>query len=58
MERVPGWNRVYHCQLARLSRWLDGRWNTGRWPIHSEEEWESWWDSLPDEDDGEHWHAW
>jgi hypothetical protein len=59
LNRVPGWSRVYRCQLARASRWLDGRWETGRWPQHNDEEWEEWWENLPEEEYGEgHWHAW
>jgi hypothetical protein len=38
---------------------LDGRWQTGRWPQHNDEEWEEWWENLPEEEYGEgHWHAW
>jgi hypothetical protein len=65
IEWVPGWNRLYHCQLARWSNQLDARWSTGRWPLHNApgpegwDEWEAWYDSLTEEQkDTGHWHVW
>jgi hypothetical protein len=29
---------------------LDRRWGTGRWPFRDEDEWESWWDGLTEDD--------
>jgi len=59
LDRLPGWTRIYQCHLARLSRWLDGRWQTGRWPQHNDDEWEEWWDNLPEEELATgHWHVW
>jgi hypothetical protein len=62
---VPGWNHVYHCQLAKWSNQLDARWDTGRWPVHAAsgpegwEEWEAWWNSLTDEQRfGKPMHVW
>jgi hypothetical protein len=64
LEWIPGWNRVYHCELARWSSQLDQRWATGRWPIHAApgvegwDAWEEWYESLSDEERKRgHWHV-
>lgn len=59
LERLPGWGRVYHCHLARVSRWLDDRWQTGRWPEHGDfDDWSEWFENLQGEDfESGHWHA-
>ena len=64
VEWVPGWNRVYHCDLARWSNQLDARWETGKWPVHGSglegwDEWHAWWESLTDQRRiARHWHVW
>jgi hypothetical protein len=64
VEWVPGWNRIYHCDLARWSNELDAKWGTNRWPIHEStfrdwDSWQAWWDSLSyDEQENGHWHSW
>jgi hypothetical protein len=64
VELVPGWNRVYHCNLAKWSNQLDARWGTGKWPLHNSvaegwDEWEAWWKSLSEEQRlAGHSHVW
>jgi hypothetical protein len=64
VEWVPGWKRVYHCNLARLSNQLDARWHTGQWHTHGSglegwDEWDAWFSSQSDERLATgHWHAW
>jgi hypothetical protein len=64
LEWIPGWKRIYHCELAKWSRALDQRWATDRWPVHEApgpegwEEWERWFGSLSDQDiERSHWHS-
>jgi hypothetical protein len=64
VEWVPGWNRLYQCDLAKWSNELDARWGTERWPVHEStfqdwDDWGTWWDSLSDDERlGGHWHSW
>ncbi|MBV9098481.1 MAG: hypothetical protein JO079_10530 [Frankiaceae bacterium] len=60
LNRIPGWDRVYQCHLARLSSWLDHRWRTGRWQRHdNDDEYDEWMDGLTqDTIENGHWHAW
>lgn len=65
LEWVPGWNRLYHCQLAMWSNRLDARWGTKKWHVHSDrseegwDEWETWFGTLTDQQIATgHWHAW
>jgi hypothetical protein len=64
LEWIPGWNRIYHCELAKWSNQLDKRWSTGRWSTHAAaglegwDDWEQWYESLSDEErERTHWHV-
>ena len=62
LEWLPGWSRVYQCQLARWSNQLDARWHTKRWPLHGSalggEEWEAWYEELTVTGrEAGHWHV-
>jgi hypothetical protein len=60
IEWMPGWHRVYpQCLFARWSFELDERWATARWPAHADDEWDEWFDGLPQEElRGGNWHHW
>jgi hypothetical protein len=60
VEWVPGWHRIYpQCLLARWSAALDHRWSLGKWSPADDEEWETWFDNLPESElQRGHWHHW
>ncbi len=64
LEWVPGWNRLYQCDLAKWSNQFDARWGTERWAVHESafqdwDDWGAWWDSLSDDErQAGRWHSW